>query len=94
MTSQASTIPSAQIRSLRTEAASAGDFVVTHACDILLGREEPVTTADQWEDRYGGGGHTDAERDDVMAIADEDAAMAIVRSTIESAAAMDDSDDE
>jgi hypothetical protein len=79
------------IRALRVEAASAGDLVTVHAADVALGSEQPITTPDQWEERYGGGGHADYEREGVMLIADVDAARANLAECITDARAQDDS---
>jgi hypothetical protein len=86
-------ISTAQIRALRSEAEDAMDLVVTHACDVLLGREGPVTDAAAWEERYGGGGASPRERAAVLAIVDDEAALAIVIDAIASAAAMGDEED-
>lgn len=87
MTTATATITDSQIRTLRREAAEHGDLVTTHACDVALGVQEPVTTATAWEDRYGGGGHDADERRGVIAIADAAAARAICAEAIADAAA-------
>jgi len=41
---------------LRREAAAAGDDAQVIVCDIAMGDEDPIATAEEWAARYGGGG--------------------------------------
>lgn len=63
-----------QIRALRAEAA--GDLVLVHICAVALGEQEPITTGEEWEERYGGGGFSGHERRAIMAIASQEQAVA------------------
>lgn len=83
----AETITSAQIRALRTEAGEAGDSAQVAVCNIALGNEEPVTTAAAWEDRFGGGGHSDSERKAIMAARTTEQAQQICADVINAARA-------
>jgi hypothetical protein len=49
-------LSSSVVRQLRGEAASAGDAVMVHACEVWLGLEEPILDGNAYETRYGGGG--------------------------------------
>jgi hypothetical protein len=79
------------IYALRTEAGAAGDLVIGHACGVAIGDEDPVTTADAWEERYGGGGHSRDERAGVLAIDSPAVARRVCAVAINSARGMDDS---
>ncbi len=50
-----------QIRRLRVEARDAGDLGQVHICNIALGELDPVTTADEFESRYGSCGLSASE---------------------------------
>lgn len=63
-----------QIKNLRREAAEAGDLVQVHVCDVALGLEEPIETAEQWEERYGGGGFDASERRAITAVGSQEQA--------------------
>jgi len=52
----AETIDETSIILLADEAAQADDDIMHHVAHVALGIEAPITTAEQWEERYGGGG--------------------------------------
>lgn len=79
-----------QITALRQEAAQAGDLAQVHICSVALGDEDPVTTADAFETRYGGGGFDAAETRAMMAVGSAAEARAYCAQIITDAAAMDD----
>lgn len=81
-TNPAALITAAQIRAMRNEAQAAGDVVQVHACDVALGEQDPVTTAADYEDRYGGGGLSASDRKEIMAISGVDDAMALCAAAI------------
>lgn len=80
----------AQIEALRREAAEDENLGMTHACDVALGREDTVTTGEQWEERYGGGGHSGHEMETVMSIESRDDALALIVDALSDAAAQSD----
>jgi hypothetical protein len=82
-------ITDAQIRTLRDEARAAGDGAQVHICGLALGDEEPVTDADAFEARYGGGGFASWERDAILACETRSAARAECARVIADAVAMD-----
>ena len=54
------------------------DIVTIHACKLLLGNQPVITIHVQWEERYGGGGHFEDERQAIIGM-DEAKAATIVR---------------
>ena len=77
------------IHELREEAGAAGDDALGHICDVALGNEDPVTTANAFEDRYGGGDMYDAQRA-ILACDSVETARGQCAAAITSARAMDD----
>lgn len=51
------------LKMLAFDAQVHGDDALCILALIALGDLEPVTSAEEWEDRYGGGGYSDAVRD-------------------------------
>lgn len=72
-----------QIIDLRITARRNQDLPLQHACGLIDGREEPIATAAEYEDRYGGGGHSEHERKQVIGMTEDDA-QALVIETIAS----------
>lgn len=79
------------VHALRTEASANSDFVTYHICGVVIGDEDPVTTAEAWEDRYGGGGFRRVEQAAIMAVDSREAARRRVADVINEARGMDDS---
>ena len=81
-----------QIRGLRREALSAGDYVTAVACDVALDEVEVTPENDDGEGYpdYSGGGHSARELDRIRAIlrGGRDAAREICADAIASARAM------
>lgn len=88
--SNAKNITNEQIKTLRAEAGEAGDLAQAFICDVALGRENAITTAEEWEDRLGGGGFDAHNREAIMAIDSEESARAECASVIADAQAMGD----
>lgn len=79
----------AQIRALRDEASAAADIVMVHACGVALGEQSLVVDACQFEERYGGGGLSPRERDQIMAIGSRTDAMVVITKAVNGARAVD-----
>ena len=76
------------ISDLRDEAKEHGDEALVHVCDVALGNEDPVTTGDAFENRYGGGDMYPAQRA-ILACDGVETARAECAAAITSARAMD-----
>ena len=59
----AENISNAQILDLLAEAMVDGDDVLVHVCGVAIGDEEPISTPEEWEERYGGGGYAPGHMD-------------------------------
>jgi hypothetical protein len=84
------TLTDREIAFLRSEAESAGDTVQVHTCDVALGTEAPVTTAEAFEERYGGGGFADWERAAVLKVASAEQARSLCADAVADARARED----
>ena len=83
------TLTDDMIHELREEAKEHGDDALVHICDVALGNEDPVTTANAFEDRYGGGDMYSAQRA-ILACDGAETARAECAAAITSARAMGD----
>lgn len=63
------------VENLQAEAHEHGDAVQVHICSVALGKAKPVTTAAQFERRYGGG-YTAEFRSAIMRIKSQKQAWA------------------
>lgn len=54
------------LKMLAFDAFAHGDEALGALAYIALGDIDPVTSPEDWEDRYGGGGHSDAVRAEIL----------------------------
>lgn len=89
-------ISDGQIRSLRTNALAAGDYVQAVACDVALDEVEVAEDNDDGEGYpdYSGGGHSDRDLARIRTIlrGGKDAAWTLCAEAINATRAMDDSE--
>ena len=91
LTLTAETIDETSIILLADEASQAGDDIMHHVAQVALGIEAPIATAEQWEERYGGGGFSSGHMAGCLQFDSVDAARAECARVIGEARAQEDS---
>jgi len=64
-----------KLRDLHRQAKQTGNVLLQHAAGVALGEEDLVTTAAEYEARYGGGGLDSTARAEILAVQTVDDAI-------------------